>query len=112
MRYNTLRNGNRGAVTPAQLARLKMAKYDQSYSDAATGLSKYEFTITTSDYVADGSLFKLVLAHPINSLHYVWSVVKTDNSAGVIVENFAQRELELTLWFTDDTLALAITIIG
>lgn len=112
MRFPTLRNGHRGAVTRAQLSKATMAAYSESYSNAGTGLSKFTFLRGPSDFVADGGLFKLVLTHSVNSAYYTWTVVKIDNNAGVIVEYFNQGNTELTLWFTDDTLDLAITIIG
>lgn len=108
--YPTLRNGNRGAVTPAQLARAKMRVYSQEYAEA--GLRKQVYTRVTADYVADGSLWKIEMTHNINSPHYTWSVVKTENSAGIIPEFIHQGDLVLTLWFLDNSKTLAITIIG
>jgi hypothetical protein len=62
--------------------------------------------------VADGSLFKLELTHYIGSPFYLYGIVKTDNNADVIVEYVNYGNDVLTLWFTDDTLTVAITIIG
>jgi len=110
--YPTLRNGNRGAVTPAQLSRIKMQKYSQEYSTAGTALGKYTFSKTAADYVADGTLYKITCTHPINDVHYTWSVIKADNSAGIVVEDYHQGAQTLTLWFNGDTLDLEITVIG
>ena len=111
MRYNTLRNGNRGAVTPAQLSRSRRGAGGIN-STPSSNLRKYVFTRVTADYTADGALFYITMDHGIHSPHYLWGVIKTDNNADVIVEYFNQGDDILTLWFTDNSLSLAITIIG
>ena len=108
--YPTMRQGVRGAVTPAQLSRNKPAPYGQEY--AGPSLQKYTFERETADYIADGSLYKIEMQHNIHTPFYVYSVVKTDNNAGVVVEFEHYGDDTLTLWFTDDSLSLAITIIG
>jgi hypothetical protein len=110
MKYPSGRNGVRGAVTPAQLARARMQAFNQAWTGPA--LSKQIFLRAPADYTADAGLFYITMDHNIHSSYYTWTAVKTDNSAGVIVENFHQGDDTLTLWFTDDTLTLAITIIG
>ena len=111
MKHTPGRNGVSGAVTPAQLYRLGGAA-SQSWSTPGTNLNNKTYTRVTADYTADGSLFYVTCAHGLHSPHYTWSVVKTDNNAGVIVEYYHQGDDTLTLWFTDNSLALAITVIG
>ena len=112
MKYPTLRNGNRGAVTPAQLSKLKMSQYSQEYSDAGTSLTKQVFTRVPADYTADGSLYYITMDHNLNSPFYTFSVVKLNNNTPPVIEDIHQGDNTLTLWFHSDTLTLAITIIG
>jgi len=108
--YPIMRQGVRGAVTPAQLSRSKAAPYGQAY--AGPSLQKRTYLREPADYTADGDLYYVTMDHNIHSPYYVFSVVKTDNNRDVIVESAHYGDDTLTLWFTSDTLTLAITIIG
>lgn len=110
-RYNTYRQGVRGAVTPAQLAKGRMAK-NSSDNGGMRFAKKIPFDVLTTDYVADGTRFKVELEHFLGEPYYIFMAIKQNNNKPVIVEDSHHGDDVLTLWFTADTLNLYVTVVG
>jgi hypothetical protein len=111
---NPQRNQGKVTITPLGVRRRVLAVYGSILTTSENSLQKLEFTLTTTDFVADGHYYYASCLHNLRSMVYVVSIV--DNITGKdLLPYKTDRKTDLDrykFWLTKPMVSLLVTIIG
>lgn len=104
------RRYGRVTVTQQQLRKSKSgygANAIPSYPDQR---QMQVFNFTTSDFVVDGSRYKLTCYHTAGSREYMFQMHEQDDSGPILADDFWKGPTELILWFTSNSKNITVLI--